>query len=1036
MLETKRPRLLVLATSAWLVGAAVGNARPAPTPGVREVTLRTPGARALLVETLTLPEPEVRKHLYVTAAVAAENVELDILAGVIAEQATLTPHAAAPQFRRAMNELWTLLRAHTPNPDYDLAGTPERQVTRLLGRIVPLLPPSSRAATHAFARRYATALRAGVDQTRALTRIESLYDQQGMYDQFRREAWERFVDAVRTTQALNTVVNAPPSPFVRTLGLHTTDRPRVMISGRGPRAPRGPRRDLGPLAVFVRDHLQPDGSVVASGTELGVLVGQAGDAATALTRDYAENLFAINRAEEAFLQATQGPPGVSVTRAAAADPKKELEEAIASAKEAQKNLDATLKDIRGGTSGVLGFVSGWFKLAGFEDDAKDVAKLAKAVATILDGVAKYSKAAITVAEKIGKILPLDTTGAAIIGTAVLTGGLAAVAVEVFSIFGSGAPDKMEQVLKTLKEIKEIVTEIKEEMHNRFNRIDDKLNRMLDTIVEYFALVNWEIGETQVQVGEVQAGLYEVQSQLSRLERNVYTFMNALSHQPLHETIAGTLRYRERTGTDMPFTPTYVDAENAFYVWARVLSKDELLGGPLQRSFSDDSLLAELTTFPLATNINYLSQLPQVRFGLPALSTARLSNPLDWGVASESYAQLSEEWPAHAAAIAPFRLADVRDSGQRLATALNSIASEPLFTSLANHYQTSFATVKAEIGAFEASYEQDPTNSLFGADMWGGPDQVPTQSFLSKSWALPWCNGGPIGSVPDLPFTFRHADYLAYGALMLGYNLGAGAPGGCIDGHWSLWSSEPTGLGGTWRYTYRLNVVVRISYGQTRVLAHTFQTPRERQNVRLPSAPFNPNTTWPPAPEVETQWGSIRSRPASVSLTAPTAFMAEVRNGVTAQLVLRQRDFYFRVAQKCRQSGNAIASAVRVLSGSKTLWESYLTLGLPTALEQNDYLRSLVYGNGAVFTGTDVGDDDGLVNDIEDVYIYSSSQQTPPTQNVMVGLAALQAERADNLRDEITRVLEAMELADVNDGEDLVRSTLTRLSVVPQAPSLP
>jgi hypothetical protein len=123
----------------------------------------------------------------------------------------------------------------------------------------------------------------------------------------------------------------------------------------------------------------------------------------------------------------------------------------------------------------------------------------------------------------------------------------------------------------------------------------------------------------------------------------------------------------------------------------------------------------------------------------------------------------------------------------------------------------------------------------------------------------------------------------------------------------------------------------------------------------------------------------------------------------------------------------------VLSGSRKLWESYVVLGLPTALEQSDYLRSLLYGSDAVFTGTDIGDDDGLLNDVEDVYAYTSGQETLPAQNVMAGLDPLQAERSAKLRDEIARILGAMQTAQEHEGESLVRSTLTRLAIVPQAP---
>src|SRR6185503_6744696 len=221
--------------------------------------------------------------------------------------------------------------------------------------------------------------------------------------------------------------------------------------------------------------------------------------------------------------------------------------------------------------------------------------------------------------------------------------------------------------------------------------------------------------------------------------------------------------------------------------------------------------------------------------------------------------------------------------------------------------TSFAAVKASIGAFETAYEQDPTNKLYSVDMWSGPNQVPTQSLLSQTLDLGWCNGGPIGTVPTLRFDFRQTDYPGYGALMLGYNLGAGAPGACIDGNWTQWSAEPTGLGGTWRFTYRLQVIVRVLYSGTRVLAHTFQTTQERVSVRQPSAPFNPNTAFPPAPVVETEWPGIRNKPAFVSQTAPASFMDEVRNGVNQQLIARQRAFYTQVALRCRQAGTAISN---------------------------------------------------------------------------------------------------------------------------------
>lgn len=965
-------------------------------------------------DVVVLPATEVTKEIYLAAAHGAGTTELDVLAGATAELVTLTPNASVTDLRATIGGLRTLLVAQAPSASYDLAGTPARRVSRLLARALPLVPAASRAALQAYARRYAAALRAGLDQSRALTRVESLYDQAANYDTFRRDAWARLLDAARHNAALAIVMDEPVSPFFQALGVRTSDPAVAMLAA----------RDLGPLEDFVLANLRDDGAVDATSAQVDELVRVAGVSATALARSYATNLFALNTAEETYLATQAGP----ITTG---DPKATLKAAVDDAEQKTKDLDVDFGKTKAGLVGALGLASSFATLGGHQATAKAIATYSKAVTTLIDSLSSYTKGAIETTRVIDKLTSAGGL-AKLIGGAVLTAGLVAVALEVFSIFESG-PDPNAKVLERLAEIKDLVKDVQREMRGRFDRIDEKLNRVLDTIVAYFDLVNWEVGETQVHVGEVQAGLYEVQSDVARLERNIYTFMGALSHEPLLTSITGNLNYQQRTGVEMPFTPTFVDAENDFYAWARELSKDELLGGPLQRSFADSALLSELTSFPLATNINYLSQLPQVRFGLAPLSTSRLSNPLDWGVAAESYAQLSEEWPAHAGRIAPFRRGDVQDSGQKLAAALNAISSGALFTKLAEHYQGAFGAVKARIADLEAAYEADPTNRVYGVDLWSGPDQVPSQSFLSRTKDLPACSGRPFGTLPTLPFAFRQADYPGYGALMLGDNLGAGFDSACVAGNWVRINGEPTGFGGWWRFTYRLLVTVRISYSGTAVLEHTFFSSKERSELARETAP---PTNPPSETAVGEVWPGLRGFPASVSATSTPEFMASVKAGVSAQLAARQREFYERVAQQCRLAGSPIANATRVLSGSRKLWESYVTLGLPTALEQDDVLRTLLFGSRSVFAGTDLGDDDGLLNDVEDVYAFTAGQPTLPSQNVMLGLDALQAERANTLRDEIQRVRTAMLNAGEYDGEGLVRSTLVRLSVLPPAAAQP
>jgi hypothetical protein len=153
-------------------------------------------------------------------------------------------------------------------------------------------------------------------------------------------------------------------------------------------------------------------------------------------------------------------------------------------------------------------------------------------------------------------------------------------------------------------------------------------------------------------------------------------LEAGHRRDLVETINGSLNFRELTGQALSFED-FREAENVFFSWARDHAKDALQAGPEIRNFDDDAVLTELTSLPLATNINYLRRFPAERFDLPALSANRLANPFDWIVAGEAYAQLSEESPAHTDQLSPTRVQAIIAVGQTLSASLAQIARHDL-----------------------------------------------------------------------------------------------------------------------------------------------------------------------------------------------------------------------------------------------------------------------------------------------------------------------------------------------------------------------
>jgi hypothetical protein len=76
-------------------------------------------------------------------------------------------------------------------------------------------------------------------------------------------------------------------------------------------------------------------------------------------------------------------------------------------------------------------------------------------------------------------------------------------------------------------------------------------------------------------------------------------------------------------------------------------------------------------------VNYLREIPEELFDLPMLSPNRLRNPSDWISASEAHCQLSEEWPAHAARLAPDGVNNLVVAGEGLGKGLSKIADPNL-----------------------------------------------------------------------------------------------------------------------------------------------------------------------------------------------------------------------------------------------------------------------------------------------------------------------------------------------------------------------
>jgi hypothetical protein len=172
-----------------------------------------------------------------------------------------------------------------------------------------------------------------------------------------------------------------------------------------------------------------------------------------------------------------------------------------------------------------------------------------------------------------------------------------------------------------------------------------------------------------------------------------------------------------------------------------------------------------------------------------------------------------------------------------------------------------------------------------------------------------------------------------------------------------------------------------------------------------------------------------SFPATHTLVNPALRTATIAT-VESALRLSQRVFYGRVAQQLVQAGDPIQEAGERLNGARLLWQSFVAMGLPLSVESNDFLRSLLFGSEGILAGTDAGSQDGLLDDVQDIYTFISTREVaPPGANIMQDIETLLDERVQTLLATLADIVENIETSGEPEPPELFAPTLLRLSLI-------
>lgn len=612
--------------------------------------------------------------------------------------------------------------------------------------------------------------------------------------------------------------------------------------------------------------------------------------------------------------------------------RKVQEIAAAAAAEHQLELDALRS-----TASVLS------TLVGFVDP-----KLGKEIGTISNSIIQIADSMNGWLKTISGVGTTDKVAA--LGAFVVSGNVLNAVMGVVSLFGSSGPTPDQMILEEIGKLRQDVNQLRTEMHDRFDRVDQELNTIYATMQDRFDKIDVQLGKLNAKVDEVQTTLLDLNNKLNRIQRDNYEFLNALGRRPLLEAINGGLGYQKRTGLQMPFQPDFINYENIFQSWATIHAFDPLESGPSQRDYSPGALLNELNAFPIDSNINYLNGW-LVANGYPAISNKHLPSPRDWLFATRAYNQLGLEWPQHMKRIDPQRQAQLIAIGDDLVAAMHNLSTltaitgtqgnHLLFSTVITYYQDKVDRLDQSLqSAVEAPFVQDvQANRLQRTqsfDLYGGIDQ--NLDYQAPELSNMTCGGTDLSmpapnNLKALTPTFNRYNLAEY--FKLG-TISACARGVLLNRKVVCPPKNPD----LCEVQGNLKVIVTVSFANTPLTilsvdgGFTTLSDNEDEANYIHQNWFLFQPMFESAPEVE---------PLSAQQEANrTALLEKTTLDLQSTLGSLQHELDAR-AVNALSTGSLHPASIE-LAGAKTLLDSFVTLGLPSAVESDDFLHAMLYGN--------------------------------------------------------------------------------------------
>ncbi|MFB9907855.1 sialidase family protein [Allokutzneria oryzae] len=573
-------------------------------------------------------------------------------------------------------------------------------------------------------------------------------------------------------------------------------------------------------------------------------------------------------------------------------------------------------------------------------------------------ISKFAEGAVKVAYAVNKAYTALTlvNSAFSLATAAFTGNLISVVSTLVSVFTAGGPTVEQLILDQIKELRKQLEQVQQNMNDRFDKVDAKLDNMYNRMLEEFRKLENGVVWVRENQKQILAALTSLSTELQVVGSTLLKAVAGLYKLDKWGKIDRFLDYkRKHAGRDMPESD-FINAESDFWVTAVQAPTNELFVVPEANHRTDTAtVLTNLNLHGDGGSAAFLAYYANAALGADLTTTGHGGNAAVWGIGASSYGLLLKQNPQWVngtetkergkAVLKEGR--DIRDQLLSFSQPGPNGATNKIFqTLLANHGAKADQLI-AEVAKREGEVSEGKTLSLFRGPEQGAPPGTP--SLYAPSVFEP-CTPS---SDPARNFT------LSRSRAHDGQHMTAPTQ------FYRYFRGDKFQYKPCWSFTHRPVAGQPNTYDLIIEMRDEFVFPDgTRWSSKRTSAVVH---RWAPGSSadvpmfIKAQWDSklkpIFDRDAK--LEDGIDFLTP-RFTKLAEEVLKEKriDFYKRAATFVKDSAEG-----RELNLSARLLRAYTEAGFPRALNTDEYLRSALFGPKPLY-GVNASDNGYLVAEYE------------------------------------------------------------------------